>query len=202
MCAVDIRSIKMDLRLKYRDIRKKINPFRKNYIDFEILNNFIMLNDYKKSKIIYSYVSKQIEVDTLAIISQAFKDGKKVAVPKCITDKRLMDLYLINSFDDLEIGAFGVLEPIVSKCEKVYEFSKGVCIVPGFCFDREGYRLGYGKGYYDRFLSKFKGKSVGLCYSNCMVKNLPHGYFDKPVDYLITERYIMKISKDKTYNIF
>lgn len=198
MYTINIKDIKSNLRKHYRKIRTNMNLLRKRYLDFEILNNVVLLNEYKKSNIVFIYVSKEIEVDTLEIIDRAFKDGKKVAVPRCVIGERSMDFYIIKSINDLEKGSFGVLEPIVSQCQKITDLSKGFCIVPGFCFDKEGYRLGYGKGYYDRFLSDFKGVTAGICYSNCIEKYLPHGYFDRPMDFIITERYIMKIKNSKT----
>ena len=69
--------------------------------------------------------------------------------------------------------------------------------MPGLAFDPQGFRLGYGKGYYDRFLSGFQGKTVGICYLGCVQWNLPHGYYDRPVDILITERYVRNIRREE-----
>lgn len=195
----NIKEYKIFLRNKYKKIRLSMNPRRKAKMDKNILKRVISLREYSKEDTLFTYVSKPIEVDTLKIIEKALKDSKKVAVPKCITTTRGMDFYYINSLDDLEIGTFGVLEPIESKCEKVTDLNHGLCIVPGFSFDRFGYRLGYGMGYYDRFLSNFKGSTVGLCYYNCMKKELPHGYYDKPVDIMVTDVYIKTLKKDKKY---
>ena len=74
----------------------------------------------------------------------------------------------------------------VPRC--VPDFSKGLCIVPALSFDFQGYRLGYGKGYYDRFLARFGGSTVGLCYDSCMVRNLPAGRYDQPVHLIVTQR--------------
>lgn len=189
----NIRSIKIELRAKYRAIRENMDKNRQRYLDKQILNFLIETKAYKNAPVIFTYVSKSIEVDTIGLINQALLDNKRVAVPRCVPNERLMDFYYINSVDDLEVGSFGVLEPIASRCKKVTDFSKGLCIVPGFCFDSFGYRLGYGKGYYDRFLPLFKGTKVGLCYSSCITSELPHGYFDRPIHILITDKYIRKI---------
>ena len=87
-----------------------------------------------------------------------------------------------------------MLEPVPGRSRLVEEDTGGLCVVPGLSFDEEGYRLGYGKGYYDRFLSRFRGVTVGACYSGCVRRILPHGYFDRPVDILITERGIRNVS--------
>ena len=138
------------------------------------------------------YVSTPIEVDTFRIIRQAWEDGKRVAVPRCVPDTRNMEFYYIDSTDELSPGMFGVLEPEVNP-ERLYaERGGGLCIVPAFSYDWRGYRLGYGKGYYDRFLSRFEGNMVGICYSECVQRSLPHGRFDRPVELLVTESYLRR----------
>lgn len=191
----DIRKVKSDLRNGFKDKRTGMTEEVKIAMDSEIQSRFLTLRQYMYCKTVFTYVSKDIEVDTIALIRAAWANGKRVAVPRCVTDTREMDFYYITSIDDLEEGAFGVLEPITDKCEKVTDFSSGLCIVPGLSFDAEGYRLGYGKGYYDRFLSKFHGDTVGLCYSNCIKWKLPHGYYDRPVDMIVTDRYIRRTGK-------
>lgn len=85
-----------------------------------------------------------------------------------------------------------MLEPVPERCRLVTDYSRGLCIVPGLCFDAEGYRLGYGKGYYDRFLSAFRGVTVGICYTACTQWRLPHGRYDRQIQLLITEKYIRR----------
>ena len=105
-----------------------------------------------------------------------------------------MEFYYLRSFDeDLESGAFGVLEPKIGRCEKMTDFSNSICIVPGLAFDNEGYRLGYGKGYYDRFLCNYPGVKIGICYASCVKRELPHGFYDVPVGILVTDRYLHRV---------
>lgn len=190
----NLRSTKSNLRAKYKKYRKCLSNEKKQSFDKKIAETLFSLESYINSSIIFTYVSKPLEVDTIGIIKQAFKDNKSVAVPRCLISGRLMNFHLIKSLDDLEHGTFGVLEPIVSKCTPIKDFSNGLCIVPGFAFDHDGYRIGYGKGYYDRFLIHFNGTTVGLCYNNCISSCLPHGAFDKTVDFIITERNIFATS--------
>ena len=193
----DIREIKTDLRSGFKSKRNEMPEHIKLNMDSEIQSRFLTLRQYAKCDTVFTYVSKDLEVDTYAIIRAAWANGKKVAVPKCIEDSK-MDFYYIESMDDLEDGSFGVKEPVESKCKKVADLSRGLCIVPGLSFDAEGYRLGYGKGYYDRFLSKFGGETVGLCYSNCIKWKLPHGKYDRAVDVIVTDRYIRRTSATPT----
>ena len=191
----------MKLRQKYRLIREKTDKDKKAEMDEKILNKITILNAYRNNKTVFTYVSKEIEVNTFHFIEKCWKDGKKVAVPACNSENRSMNFYFINSFDDLEKATFGLLEPIRDKCELVTDFSQGLCVVPGFCFDYKGYRLGYGYGYYDRFLQNFGGITLGICYSNCIIPQLPHGKFDKHVDILLNDKYIKEIKRERNYEI-
>ncbi|MDD5953295.1 MAG: 5-formyltetrahydrofolate cyclo-ligase [Oscillospiraceae bacterium] len=193
----NIKEIKTSLRKKYRSYREALPTGKKNVFDASIKHNLLKLNEYKENDILFLYVSKEIEVDTYGIMAQCWQDGKTVAVPRCVPGTRDMEFYRIRQREDLEEGTFGVMEPIVSQCEKITDFSHGLCVVPGLCFDAKGFRLGYGKGYYDRFLSGFQGSTAGICYAECVQWNLPHGYFDRPVDVLVTENYIRRISKGR-----
>ena len=90
---------------------------------------------------------------------------------------------------------FGVLEPEPVADNLYNESDGGLCIVPAFSYDWRGYRLGYGKGYYDRFLSRFEGNMVGICYSECVQRSLPHGRYDRPVELLVTESYLRRTTR-------
>lgn len=197
----NIKLFKKNLRTKFRALRENLDKDKKQLMDEKILKNISILNIYKSSRVVFTYVSKNIEVDTHSLMEKCWKNNKKVAVPKCIPETRSMEFYIVNSFEDLEKSTFGLMEPITEKCEKVTDFSEGLCVVPGFCFDNEGFRLGYGYGYYDRFLQNFKGSTLGICYANCIIPKLPHGRFDRPVDILLTDRYIKEIN-NKTKRLF
>ena len=175
----NIKLFKTKLRAKFRAYRESLDKNKKQLMDEKILKKILFLSAYKLSGIIFTYVSKDIEVDTYKLMEKCWEDGKKVAVPKCVTKNKSMHFYIINSFGDLEKSTFGLLEPVVSKCERVTDFSQGLCIVPGF---------------YDRFLQKFKGSTLGICYSESIVTKLPHGRFDRPVDILLTDGYIKEVN--------
>ena len=196
---INLKLEKDRLRKKFREIRCAYSEEQKRKFDSQILRRLISLYQYKTASLILTYVSKDIEVDTIMLIEKALSDGKRVAAPKCVAGTRKMDFYYINSLDDLEKSTFGVLEPIVDRCEKVVDFSNGFCIVPGMSFDVRGFRLGYGKGYYDRFLSDFSGNTAGLCYSECVKWSLPSGKYDRAVDVLVTERYFRKTNHRAEY---
>ena len=191
----DIRPVKAALREKYRSLRQTMPQEIKDNADRNIAAQVRKLWQYKRNDILLTYVSTPIEVDTMRIIHQALEDGKRVAVPRCIPGTRTMEFYFIQSVDDLSPGMFGVLEPNTDSCEQLIDLSRGLCIVPAFSYDWRGYRLGYGKGYYDRFLSRFEGNIIGICYSDCVQRSLPHGRFDRPVELLVTENYLRRTDK-------
>lgn len=186
----DIREYKTRLRQKYRTERKKLSPAQKTMLDGDIFKRFLRLNQYDNTKTLLTYVSTPLEVDTRALIKKALADGKSVGVPRCIPGTRDMAFFYINSLEELNPGAFGVLEPEEDEQKRVVDFRESICIVPAFCFDNTGYRLGYGKGYYDRFLSGYSGIKIGICYSSGVRSHLFHGRFDCAVDLIVTERYI------------
>lgn len=193
----DIRPYKNELRTKYRAYRRRISGGQKNHFDNGIFLSLIKSRMYHEADTILVYVSLPDEIDTFRIIEKALSDGKRVAVPYCVPGTRIMEFYYIESVDELTPGSFGVPEPAPLPGKR-FEGSDGsvLCIVPAFCFDREGYRLGYGKGYYDRFLSRFESKTAGLCYDSCIEKTVPHGKFDRKVSYLITPKFILKTDNE------
>ena len=188
----DIRAYKAALRQQCKQRRLEMSPEKKLQLDRDIYKRILKLNQYKNCKTLLTYVSTPIEVDTRALILDALQQGKRVAVPRCVPGTRNMEFYYIRSLQELKPGAFSVDEPDPAHCELVTDFRGSICIVPGLCFDRSGYRLGYGKGYYDRFLCGYSGLTVGICYTNCMKNKLVTGRFDRQSDIVITERYVIR----------
>ena len=179
-----------------KQIRRAMSPEEKQHKDKLILSRLQSLYQYKRCDTVLCYVSTEIEVDTKQLITEALKDGKRVAVPRCIDGTREMTFHYINSLDELEPRTFSVLEPLPEKSEMVKSFKNSICIIPALAYDEFGYRLGYGGGYYDRFLSKYPGVKIGIIYNACVKFRLFHGKYDVPADIIITERYV-KRAKNK-----
>lgn len=186
----NIKERKRELRAYYKKLRAECPQDIKQDLDKELTQKFLLLDEYKNCDTLFAFVSMPIECDTSKIIDNALLDNKRVALPKCKNESGIMDFYFINSKDDLKKGMYSIFEPDSDKCKLVTDFSHGLCLVPGLCFDFQGYRLGFGKGYYDRFLNDFGGTSVGICYSRYVEKSLPHGIFDKYTDILVTEKFV------------
>lgn len=190
----DIRVEKNIFREKSKEYREHLSAGEKMRLDKKISNRFVNLWFFRDCDLLMTYVSNPIEVDTTLIIQQALINGKKVAVPYCISGTRNIDYYIINSLDDLVSGAFGVMEPVVEKCKKLETFDGALCIVPALSYDISGYRLGFGKGYFDRFLADIDIKKIGICYDSCIFDGLPRGRYDKKVDMIVTESRIIDLS--------
>jgi 5-formyltetrahydrofolate cyclo-ligase len=190
---LDLRSYKKDLRIRYRNIRKVMAPAVKRDKDSQILARLLAMPIYQECRLLLTYVSTPEEVDTHALIAHAITAGKTVAVPYCIAGTRQMVFYAIRSLEELVPRSYGVLEPLASKENRITDFAHSLCVLPGVVFDQLGYRLGYGGGYYDRFLAEaYPGKTVGLCYRDCTVSRLRRGRFDVACDWVVTERDFFK----------
>lgn len=168
------------LRKKYKEKRDNIkNKVTKdNLIYQKVINN----KDILSSKTLLIYISINSEVDTIKIINY-FLNTKNIAVPKII-DNDMFFCYVTN-LNDLTPGKYNIPEPTNENI--VTDFDNAICIVPGICYDKKNYRVGYGKGYYDRFLSKNKIKTIGLCYKECMIEKIDNDKYDYKIDEVITD---------------
>lgn len=168
------------LRKKYKEKRDNIkNKVTKdNLIYQKVINN----KDILFSKTLLIYISINSEVDTIKIINY-FLNTKNIAVPKII-DNNMYFCYVTN-LNELTSGKYNIPEPTNENI--VTDFDNAICIVPGICYDKKNYRVGYGKGYYDRFLSKNKIKTIGLCYKECMIEKIDNDKYDYKIDEVITD---------------
>lgn len=158
---------------------------RKN-LEQKIYNNLIELECVQFCDTFLVYASSPAEVDTRRFISDMLGRGKTVAVPKCVGKE--MIFLSVTSLSVLKKSRFGVDEP--ESGDEITDFSGTVCIVPALRFDKEGYRLGWGGGFYDRFLPGYSGTSVGICYEeNC--GDVPRDGFDVPVGIVVTENTVI-----------
>ena len=184
----NIKQRKLEIRNICKKFRNNLPAEKKQQLDLILQEKLLQTEEYKNTKTLLAFVSKDIEINTEKIIEQALADGKTLALPKC-KEENLMDFYIVNSLSQLKEGYYGLLEPDPEKCTILKDTANTICLVPGLAFDREGYRIGFGKGYYDRFLLDYNGVTVGMCYAKCVHESLPKGYYDRPIDILITEKY-------------
>ncbi|RNF41052.1 5-formyltetrahydrofolate cyclo-ligase [Planococcus salinus] len=127
------------------------------------------------------------EVDTLGLITECWNAGKQVAVPKCIPGSRGMDFYVLETFEQLEVVYMQLKEPKVEETMYVGPEHIDLMIVPGVVFSPAGYRIGFGGGYYDRYLAKYKGPTRSLAFDLQLAERIPVEDHDIPVDGIHTE---------------
>lgn len=184
---MQIEKAKEKQRCIFKKLRSELDENYKKNADLCLYENLIKSEFYKSCENLLVYVSMGFEVDTRQLILNAI-DKKRVYCPRCKDKIGTMDFYRINSIDDLKIGAYGILEPDGSTDKYIKKTdNKTLCILPGLCMDNNGYRLGFGKGYYDRFLSDFNGYKAGLCYSRFMIDDVAHDEYDVRANAIVTE---------------
>lgn len=179
---------KKQLRLKIKQERKSLTIEEKNKYDNKIYENLLNFGILTKFELILVYFSTEIEVNTHKIINYCHENNIVVAIPRC-EKNRNMKFYYFNENSILEKSRYGIYEPVPDKNKSVEKFNNALCIVPGLSFDKRGYRLGYGGGFYDTFIGNNSNiTTVGICYSQNIVDKLPIDFYDKHVNYLITDK--------------
>ena len=173
--------MKEELRTKYLSIRKHINnkEFLDSIVYKKIINNYMVNN----AKLILIYVSYNNEVDTYNLIKYFLEHNILVAVPKIVNDQ--MNFYYIKSLNELRIGKYNIMEPISSNI--VNDYTSCVSITPGICFSYDMYRIGYGKGYYDKFYSQHSNiYKIGITYDECICNKILYDEYDQKLDEIIS----------------
>lgn len=192
----DLWLLKQSLRDAAKKQRALLSKAQRAVLGEAITQRFFTLQAYKDASLLLTYISIGAEPDTSAIMEAAWASGKLIAAPRCGIRRIDLDFYLIRSRADLITGAWGIPEPDVQKCEKLTELGCGLCLVPALLCDELGRRLGYGKGYYDRFLSRFGGESAILAYELSVSPSpLPHWQYDRRSEYVVTEKRIINTGK-------
>lgn len=180
--------IKKELRKKAKEKRDSMDREEVSGKSALIAGRVISHPWFINSNSIFVYVSVDNEVETRAIIKEALDKGKMLCVPRVVDKKRMEAVPIKNLSEDLEPGFFNILEP-KSHLSPVPKEKIDLVIVPGLLFDRDGYRIGYGGGYYDMYLKNLtRGcKTIGLAFNNQIAQKLPRAEYDIKVMIIITE---------------
>lgn len=178
------------LRQKCRIIR---DSFGEKYIDkrSELACKILaQAPAFLNADIILIYYPTHNEISPLPIFDLAQKMGKKIALPVCDIENNTLSFHLIDSLDEVIPSHFGICEPPTSNKQPILT-EHSLALVPAIAFSKDGHRLGYGKGFYDKFLVNFKGISAGFSYSEFVFEELPHETHDIPLKMLITESEVL-----------
>ena len=180
---------KSKLRVQYKKIRESIED--REIKSNEIAKKIVQSMFYEEAKVIGVYSSLSSEVDTASLIIKALSDKKIVVLPKVVSKEEL-EFYSISKLEELEEkGAFGIKEPL-AKVENFIDKDKiDLMIVPGVCFDKNKNRVGFGKGFYDRYLAHGKNIiKVGICFDEQVLQNgfISTDEYDVKMDMVITDK--------------
>jgi 5-formyltetrahydrofolate cyclo-ligase len=179
---------KIKLREKLLALRAQIDRDLVEVVSQSIWSLLQQNADYKKSTMVAAFTSIRGEIDTYLILEGILAAGKKLALPHVSKDKSQLRFYEVKNLNHLTPGEFGILCP--PPIHAVPMDAVDLMLVPGLAFDHQGFRLGFGKGYYDRILPHMRpdAVSIGLCYSFQVVDQVPAGTHDIPVKALLHEK--------------
>ena len=170
---------KKELRQTIRERKRAMTPEEIESRSQKLGQLFLASDAYRNAKTIYGYMPYNQEVRTVPMLEQALADGKRVAVPKCYGDE--MKFIYLEDLTQVEKGYAGIPEPIADG--PVGDDPTALVLMPGMAFDPQGHRIGYGGGFYDKFLASEPGHpTLALCYEFQMLDHLETEEFDIPVD--------------------
>ena len=170
---------KQELRRAIRERKRAMTAEEIEARSAVLAEKFAQSDAYKAAKTIYGYLPYNQEVRTVPMLARALAEGKKVAVPKVYGDE--MKFIYLDDLTQVAKGYAGIPEPIAD--EPVARDETALVLMPGLAFDREGHRIGYGGGFYDKFLAREPHHpTLALCYDFQMQEHLETQEFDIPVD--------------------
>ena len=186
-------------------IRKEIRERRKSLTEEEIqagsrriAEKILSMECYQKARAVYLYMDCKGEASVQEILNQAFRDGKRVAAPRVFGED--MKYFYITSMEDLEPGYFGIPEPKTDLLEACEE--DALLLVPGVAFDPKCHRCGYGKGFYDRYLSAHPGhRTIALAFDFQIKEEIPSNEFDVCPEMVVTPTRIFRVGEEETNGV-
>lgn len=173
---------KKELRRQIREQKRAMTQEEISCASARLAEQFFQTEQYAKASVIYGYLPYNQEVDTLPILRRALRDGKRVAVPKVYGDT--MNFIYLDDLSQVAPSSMGIPEPVADA--PIARDETALVLMPGLAFDQKGNRMGYGGGYYDKFLAQEPNHpTVALCYDFQMVDVIPTDTYDIPVDLVI-----------------
>ena len=182
---MDRKDEKKALRKQIKEKIQKLSPEYCQEADEKIFKHLVFLEEFQKADTIFCYVGTEREINTKPILEHILSGGKRLGVPKCLTFG-VMEVREIRSLSDLVPGAYGILEP-KETCPLISPEEISFACVPCLTCTKDGVRLGYGGGFYDRYLSNMNCKKAVLCRKALMTEYIPTEEQDISVDYVISD---------------
>ncbi|MFP7297632.1 5-formyltetrahydrofolate cyclo-ligase [Neobacillus niacini] len=179
------------IRKEMKEVLSGLSKPAYDDFSYKVAKNLYQHEDWIQAKVIGVTISKQPEVDTYQIIRKAWESGKDVAAPKCHPKTKSLTFHKINDFSQLESVFYGLFEPIIEKTIEVKPADIDLLIVPGLAYTREGFRLGFGGGYYDRYLPHYYGKTLSLAFDFQVIPEFAIEEHDIAVSTIITNNEVI-----------
>lgn len=196
MSSDDLKRRKRALRREVRARRDALPPEERERLGRAVARNLLAVPEVRRASRVMVFSSFGSEVDTGPIIEQLERDGRSVVLPR-VEDRTIVPVGY-RSGDPVTPSSLGMLEPAGG--DPVNPVEIDVVVVPGLAFDRRGHRVGYGGGFYDRFLGRLRpdALTVGICFTVQVVDEVPHGRGDRPVDLVVTDEGIEEGLNDES----
>ena len=175
-------------------LRQKRSELSKEYLkeaSRRLCELLTSLDEFKNADSVLLFYPLGNEPDLLAVMSKAIELGKKVAFPISFPETSTLEFHEVASIDEMKVGTYKIAEPSFD-APLITITKKTLCIVPALAIDKQGFRIGYGKGYYDRFLASFVGVSASAVFDDFVCEALPTEATDVPLDILITETGVLR----------
>lgn len=181
---------KQSIRKYIKQERASLSKEQVSYYSNQISHHIFKLEEFKLCKTLFLYSSIGNEVETRQIAEDALKNNKKIAYPKTNLKTKEMEFYYVDQLNQLtrgKVGSFSLLEPQDNQSNKVTPNQDTLIIVPGLAFDQHMYRIGYGGGFYDKYLQNYPSAvTVGICYDFQIIDNVLPENHDIPLQHIIT----------------
>lgn len=188
MILKEIKVVKDRIRKEILAYRSQLSPESRTTASLQIIEKLVASDLYQHAKVIFAFVPFRHEVEIESLFEACWADQKEIYVPKVDPKQKSMQFYRIQEWEDLEQGHYGIREP-KAVCHPYTSGRIDLILMPGAAFDRAKSRLGYGAGYYDRYLRQLEGRPFLLAPAFAMqiIEEVPTDEWDCPVDRIVTE---------------
>ena len=184
---------KSEIRDEYREKRNALTDTTRSLASEEVFRQIVQSESLKSAKVILSYMSMDNEIDLCSLNKCILEQGKRLCLPMVDAKKNDLKILSISDFSEIAAGSYGILEPVFGS--EVNE-PIDLAFIPGIAFSEGGYRIGYGKGYYDKLFEKVNCMRIGISYDFSVIPSIPHELHDIRMNYIFTEKRKININAE------